>query len=531
MILYGSQRVRHSAEKDVLAVLETVKTSDLQSKISFGVASVSFTPAYGQDREIDFLLVGPAGIYVLEAKGGEISIRDGMWYSKNHWGESNKIFPFEQAKSNFYELWRFMAAKGVKLDRDSIGHFSCVFPDYKLRALPDLAWAKEQYLDANFMRNPTQYINSLVDYTQNRFGSSRKLDESALKQIKALLVPNYKDYIRDISTVVDDKVLLLSEEQSIVFDALSDVKRMVIEGPPGSGKTILAIEQLLANEKAGIKTLYVCYNRALCNKVANDVRVRLKKEPGYLAVMTTTMLANHTEKYEYLVLDEAQDYLDDKELKTLSGLLKGGVTSGKFRIYLDENQDVFEASEKNTLNGLIARDDVVFYPLKYNYRNSAKINTFVRKMTPLRVGLIRNNPEGSEPEVSKIPYVGKSVDYVQYPKDVGAKINELLKSGVQPKEIMIVSISNNYSSVMSERNRTDVKLINGVKLSLGRDVDWKGFEKANTIIHGNAYDLKGLDSKIVVCTDVFTKADKEEALLVGMTRARSRLIVFTGKNV
>lgn len=530
MLIYGSQKIKHSVEKDVLAVLESVKTKDLEDRLAFGIASVSFSPKRWRDCEIDFLLVGTAGVYVLEVKGGKISLKEGIWYSEDHNGQSYRIDPFGQSQSHFYELWKFMQDIGINLDRNPLGHFGCIFPEYKFTELPDLAWSREQYLDSDFMKSPTEFLNKLLDDKERRYGKNRTLDSNQLKKIKEFLVPDYENYIRDISYSVDEKVLLLSEEQNIVFDALANVKRMVIDGPPGSGKTILAEEQLIANEKAGIKTLYVCFNRAIRNKVAYDIKSKVKSEPKFVNVLTTTMLRDDSGKYEYLILDESQDYLNDSELADLDKRVKGGFEKGRFRIFIDQNQDTFHKSEVKALNKLINRDDVLLYPLKHNYRNSAKIIEYVRKMTPLRIGDIRNNPEGLDPEICKIPYSGNSVDYNNYPAAVCAKINELLDSGIRPSDIMVVSMSGSHASALSERNMQNLSLNNKVTLSAGRDIDWSKFLTSNTIINGNSYDLKGLDSKVVVCTDVFSKADKEEALLVGMTRARSRLIVFQGNN-
>lgn len=55
----------------------------------------------------------------------------------------------------------------------------------------------------------------------------------------------------------------LSRDQSFLLDLMSDNKRIYIKGGPGSGKTILAIEQAvkLANERKRVGLL--CYNRGL----------------------------------------------------------------------------------------------------------------------------------------------------------------------------------------------------------------------------------------------------------------------------
>ncbi len=113
--------------------------------------------------------------------------------------------------------------------------------------------------------------------------------------------------------------------------------------------------------------------------------------------------------------------------------------------------------------------------------------------------------------------------------DVLSKIRELLGTGTRQDEIMIVSMSGNDRSIMSERYMPKINVGN-LKFVLGKEHDWSKLN-VDTIVIGNVYALKGLDSKVVILTDVFTKVDREKALLVGVTTARSRLIIFQGKNI
>ena len=57
--------------------------------------------AYKRFGEIDFLICGRPGIYVLEVKGGGIACRKGIWSYINRYGESNQSVegPFKQAES------------------------------------------------------------------------------------------------------------------------------------------------------------------------------------------------------------------------------------------------------------------------------------------------------------------------------------------------------------------------------------------------------------------------------------------------
>ena len=529
MRVYGRERIRHQSEYTVADALEKVSTKHLDGRISFAIANVRVPAQRGKEIEIDFVLVGKAGLFALEVKGGEINIKDGVWHTTDHNGHTDKINPLEQAQDNFYRLWDFLHSKGVRsAEGAQVGLYACVFPMPKFSKSPDPGWVQEQFLDNKFMLDPSEYLKKLVEYKDVRFSRS-EISADAIITILNLLVPDYESYVTDLTSAADDAIFRLSEEQIEILRALSDNKRMIIEGPPGSGKTVLAIGQLTQNESDEIHTLYVCHNRAIKNKVKFEVTRRLGAPPKFIDFNTDSEVKSSRTTYDYLVLDEAQDYMNDETFIELDERHEDGLDNGRYRIYLDLDQDVFSNSEASFLNDLKVRDDVLSYKLRYNYRNTANINKFAKKLSSLGAGELRNNPEGVVPEIYKIPYKDNLVDYIQYASDVLGKIKELLGTGTRQDEIMIVSMSGIEKSIMSERNLSKANKGN-LRFVLGRDHDWSK-SNSDLIVVGNVYDLKGLDCKVVILTDVFTKVDREKALLVGVTRARSRLIVFQGKNI
>ncbi len=529
MRIYGRDRIKHQSEQIVADALQKVDTKYLDDRISYAIASVIVPSQRGKEVEVDFVLVGKAGVFALEVKGGKITIDGGVWYTTNHKGNTEKINPLRQTQDNYYVLWEFLHSKGIRTRLNAqIGLYACVFPEPQFSKSPDSGWVQEQFLDRTFIVQPTEYLKKLVDYKDARFSRS-EITADSVTTILHLLVPDYKSYVTDITSAADDAIFRLSEEQVDVLRPLKSNKRMVIEGPPGSGKTILALEQLIQNEQDEIRTLYVCHNRAIKNKINAELFRRLGKVPKYIDSSMDFEAKSSRALYEYMVLDEAQDYMNDETFIELDERLEGGLLGGRYRIYLDLQQDLFSKSELSFLNELKDRDDVLNYQLRYNYRNTTKINKFANKLSSLDAGEIRNNPEGVDPEICKIPYKDGQVDYKNYTKDVLAKINELIETGTRPSEMMIVSLSGNDRSVMSERNLANIKT-GSLKFVLGRDHDWSVMH-GNKIVLGNVYDLKGLDSRVVILTDVFTKVDREKALFVGITRARARLIIFQGKNV
>src|SRR4051794_26367435 len=56
--------------------------------------------------EIDFLLVGRRGLFVLEVKGGEVTADRGLWKFRNRHGKitTKRASPFSQARSAMFAL-------------------------------------------------------------------------------------------------------------------------------------------------------------------------------------------------------------------------------------------------------------------------------------------------------------------------------------------------------------------------------------------------------------------------------------------
>lgn len=88
--------------------------------------------AYKATGEIDFVILGPQGLLVLEVKGGEISRQEGIWIYEDRWMEhrNNSEGPFRQASSAMYALRERLAERidPFEMDAFTIG-YGVVFPD------------------------------------------------------------------------------------------------------------------------------------------------------------------------------------------------------------------------------------------------------------------------------------------------------------------------------------------------------------------------------------------------------------------
>ena len=174
------------------------------------------------------------------------------------------------------------------------------------------------------------------------------------------------DLIPRMSTVLDDaneQLLKLTEEQFVVLDMLGGTDTVLIEGPAGSGKTVLAAEAVRRAARSGHRVLFTCYNKLLAERLkyslgdefnTNSLEVctlhglftkmigrsaiveeldERKQEVGKQKLFDQltpeyALFAAMEEvipRFDVLVVDEAQDVLTPNTVEVLSEIVKGGI--------------------------------------------------------------------------------------------------------------------------------------------------------------------------------------------------------------
>jgi hypothetical protein len=92
---FVSPSTTSDAERKIFVVIkEQLPDEDWIALHSLGLTGHAAKPW----AEIDFVLIGPSGVYGLEVKGGQVSRRDGLWLFRNRHNRINskKEGPFEQ---------------------------------------------------------------------------------------------------------------------------------------------------------------------------------------------------------------------------------------------------------------------------------------------------------------------------------------------------------------------------------------------------------------------------------------------------
>src|SRR2546425_271075 len=131
-----SGETESSAERKLFAKIRDELADEWSVLHSLGLALHDRKPW----AEIDFVLVGPTGVYCLEVKGGRITRTEGVWTTTDREGHTRplKESPFAQVGSASAALYKFLVERIPAL-RESITGFGVATPDVQFSVVgPDV---------------------------------------------------------------------------------------------------------------------------------------------------------------------------------------------------------------------------------------------------------------------------------------------------------------------------------------------------------------------------------------------------------
>ena len=517
------------------------------------------------DGEIDFLLLHKSvGAIVLEVKGGKIETElnndnVAQWYSINTQNVKNKIKdPYLQALDQSYKLSNYI--KNTKTLMYNMNIVSAVaFPDIKelnvetpyINSLNTLTSRKfNEDLEKNLLKllrnknrtpHSEKFFNQLIKYLEVEFSA----EESLFSKIKS----------------TELELNRITEEQFMVVQGLESNKKLYIQGPAGSGKTLIAInfvKRMLAN---GDTVIFLCQTANLGTYLAEifigssnsklfvgnifsvekniestidaqaDFGLSSEQEQKYKKLMTDKeeWLIENTVKgkrkkieffieniYRYLdilnvtvdhiVIDECQDFetgwLENLELANTYN------PEGKFYMFGDPGQ--------SSITNWKPSFDSPSFKLTKNLRNSEEVNEFINKFfkTESKSSNIRS---GFEVEL----VVLNSNEQHEQDKEIANKLPELLSNltskEVELNQIVILCLKQGHSEKINNLTYKDKKLYEYEDLTVDSCLRYKGLEK---------------DVAIVLLPDwyIYDKDRFLSQVYTGITRPRSMLKVIIGKS-
>src|SRR5690606_30530867 len=173
----------------------------------------------------------------------------------------------------------------------------------------------------------------------------------------------------------------LTKQQSKIVKSIEYNKNVIIQGPAGSGKTLIAYQKALSYKQIGLKVLYLTFNK----EIASHLRKRYREESNFNSLNDLDHSSNleitnfhfwckriaeqhqnfqkqktsdeyfdtyipnkalevikedtRLQKYDIVIIDEGQDFRSNW-LDLINKVLK---PESKFMLFMNENQDIFQS--------------------------------------------------------------------------------------------------------------------------------------------------------------------------------------------
>ena len=405
------------------------------------------------------------------------------------------------------------------------------------------------------LQNFTKFINNLKNIWKTHKCNSyhNGLTSDEVKQVSSFIREklSFEIPLPKYLQINERETIYYTEQQSreILKLVSKNIQHgFIINGGPGTGKTLIARELLVKRKSLNEKVLFVCRNKSLADFLRNDI----KDENSDLLIDTTIIHINglfeNTIKknfkmdfdsldetdlpefllnnkdllegirtFDYLIIDEGQDLFFEKNIEVLEMFLKGGLESKHFCIFLDID----------TQNSYGDYDSIYF-------------NDFISKYNPLQTSLEKNcrNIRGII-ETSYI-YTGtktcecmKTTNIVSKPIFWDSKNDLFNLIKFEIKKLLANNVPIRSISVLTSEN-----LINEiVSLDLNIFKKWNKeedfFFSKERIMVMTPEDFKGLENNIIIFTGTtsFNPQKSEDVALwhIAFTRAKDNLFLFFPK--
>lgn len=477
--------------------------------------------AYKACCELDFVILGPEGLFALEVKGGGVSRNDnGIWEMTDRDGEvhRHKEGPFKQVQGNYFALLDQLK-KHISIHELSAmpKGWGVVLPDCRFD-VSSVEWDDATIADQRWMGQFANWLENLIRYYQRKCGANAayKMNPDTLRRLTNLLRPIFEKQPSvggDLDTA-EMTLQTLTDEQCRVVDIVAANAKVLCSGGAGTGKTFLAMELARQNIRKDYSVLFCCSSPWLRHYL--DVKLN---HPN-LKVLTIDMVrrgASKNPKYDTVIVDEAQDMMNLDDLDVLDQSLDGGLTDGKWSFFYDCNNQT----------GLIGRWDpkaleflqsfgAMHVPLTRNCRNTRPIVEKIVKLTKCDMGAAN---QGNGPEVQTI-----SIPSTQVIENILEQtLNKLLASGMSASQITILSPLSWEKSCVSRLS--DQMLRSIIQLD---EYSMREFPQSK-ISFSRVHDFKGLENTAVIIVDIdksFLSQEPPSILYVGMSRARAYLVLL-----
>ncbi|HSS20972.1 MAG TPA: ATP-binding domain-containing protein [Pyrinomonadaceae bacterium] len=344
---------------------------------------------------------------------------------------------------------------------------------------------------------------------------------------------------------------LLRDQQKPVLKLASLNDRIIVSGGAGTGKTLIAMEVARRAAEKGGRVALLCYNQLIGDWMQHKMESASPALPNLvvgrairvMAEMAGVEIAENPPKeywevglpreleerltdpdfksaaaFDYLVLDEAQDFLALPRLwQCLTQFLIGGEDKGAFALFGDFVHQVL--AERDLMQTTLAAIDAINRPVRWNLSENCRNYRIVGDTAVQLSGF-------AETVYSSYLRTGGGLhnydiffyeDEAAQTTKLGQWVKEFKAQGYKPSEITLLSFRADHLSAASR-----------LDLAFKLRQAWQA--SAHTA-YASVHAFKGLENKVIILTDVSLddRDFQRDLFYTGMTRATESVRVLCDK--
>lgn len=513
--------------------------------------------------ELDFLVLAPGyGIFAIEVKHGKVWRTGGKWHFENKRGEVTEKFksPFAQVNGTMNSVRQFILKKLEKNEKDYARFSKILFgTGIAFTGMNEFVdFGTEGYSWQVFTRSSLNipiiyFIDSLSKGWHDEYKSKSFYDVNMsrpsiedCKLVVRLLRGDFDIDYSEINRIADNDELIeeYTREQFGLLDFVNYNDRCLIQGGAGTGKTLMALELVRRNILIGKKVAFFCFNRKLGAKLNASVKeIKKNMSSSVYAGTLHSFLSQGTklempvdenevnefftdilpldfilrndsvdenDKYDILIMDEAQDLIISNYLEVFDSLLKGGIRHGKWIFLGDFSNQAIYLNEPQVAQELLSSraNFTKFPPLKINCRNTKKIALQNMLVTGTEKPEFTKGSIDGEEIVNKFPTKNNRIECIE------EIIENLIRRNIPMNKISLLSPKRLESSFM----KASIKLSSWMNMGL---------------TFSTIQSFKGLENTFIILFD-FDQISSDEfqrLLYIGISRAKQKLYLVLNSDL
>lgn len=495
----------------------------------------------GQGEADMVVLIPGKGLLFIEVKSHDsVTFRKGVWRYNL---EISTKGPIKQASNAMYAVRKYLKSLNVDTYDVPFGFAAWLTGGKKEDLDPSPEWKPWMILDSSDLKNDIRAtLSNVMDnwielrgFWQN-VSPEKLATVPKLNELAGLLRPDVQ--ITKTSAMrmaeLNSSLNQALTQQRVIMELVKGKKSpVIISGVAGTGKTHIAIAEAKRAHQRGDRTLFVCFNKVLAKYLKQELvdysYLEVHHIHSYMTQLTGQTPSGENdsvwwretlpslaesaiieqgplERFDCLIVDEAQDICLDSYLDVLDLSLENGLANSPSFFFGDFTHQAIYLPGDIALENLKRKAPNAFdaSPLDVNCRNTKEIGDTIMQILkePGLYAGYRRTEAGVAPTLRRIN-AGDSVE-----EEAKAQLSRLAKTF--PLEDIVILSSNK-------------KLLENLVGTLKVETTSIEAPKKGRVRWGTAQAFKGMEAAAILLVEFEDGASSRETFYISSTRSLAEL--------